>query len=323
MPPPLARAFTVDHIAALDDEAIEAFVAPLARDAGESERIGVALRGPRHDGLAARIARTLDAPHAAALRHARESGPSAVEGNVTRARRRLVGRLFWPLLYWHAPALYDDLITGEELHPEILDELHLDGRDVADLGCGTGRFTLLAATRARSVVAVDAAPPLLDRLRSRLADLGADTVEVRRGSFSRLPIADASVDVAVACSSLGARPPFGGEPELAEILRILRPGGLCAVIWPDEPAWFTARGMTHVALPGPLLHRFSDVRMARRLCRFFHGPEAARWVVEHGTADVPYEVLGMRPPADLCVMRCPGGDPDVTSVSALGRRRTS
>jgi len=72
------------------------------------------------------------------------------------------------------------------------------------------------------------------------------------------------------------------------MLRILRSGGICAVIWPGEIAWFTARGMTHAALPAPLARRFRDVDRARHLRRLFYGEAAAAWVVRHGLAVVPY-----------------------------------
>jgi ubiquinone/menaquinone biosynthesis C-methylase UbiE len=194
-------------------------------------------------------------------------------------------------------------VAGERVHPRILEALDLDGRVVCDVGAGAGRFTVYAASRAARVVAVDEVPPLLRRLELRLQADGIDNVEVRRGSFTALPLPDDSVDIAVACSSLTSRTPFGGDPALAEMERIVRDGGDLAVIWPDRPDWFRARGFVHVSAVGNDSLSFADAATAERLCRDFYSPAAAAWVSRHGSATVPFAVLGISPPNDVCLRR--------------------
>lgn len=215
----------------------------------------------------------------------------------------MVGQLFWPLLYWHDPAGYEELVAGEHVHPRILEALDLAGRQVCDAGAGAGRFTLYAARLASRVIAVDEVPPLLRRLEAHLAELGITNVEVRRGSFDRLPLADGEVDVAVACSSLTSRDPFGGEAALAELERVVRPGGQVAVIWPDRPEWFEKRGFEHVSATGNDTLHFADPATAERVCRAFYSEEAGDWVAARRTAEVPFAVLGIRPPNDMCIRR--------------------
>ena len=227
-------------------------------------------------------------------------GPCAPT-EVARARRHVVESLFWPLLYWHDPAGYAELVAGESIHPRILEAVDLDRREVCDVGAGAGRFTLHAARRAARVVAVDAVPPLLDLLGARLTEEGVSNVELRRGSFDALPLEDGSVDVAVACSSVTARAPFGGEAALAEMERVVRPGGELAIIWPDRPEWFRARGFTLLTAAGNDTLSFADPASAERLCRAFYSEEAARWVAAHGTAEVPFAVLGIEPPNQVCL----------------------
>ena len=297
--PPLAASFVVEHLAGFDDEALRTFLRPGSAGV-DPTRLGTALRGGADACLALRI---LDALAEPARRSAwRGLATEAPATAVASARRHVVDRLFWPLLYWHDPGAYEELVGGEHIAGGLLDALRIDGRDVADLGAGAGRFSLEAARRARRVIAVDAVPPLLDRLRRHAAEAGLDNVEVRRGAFDALPLDDAAVDVAVACSSLTSRAPWGGEAAVAEALRVVRPGGEVVVIWPDDPAWFCARGFRYLSVPqGESRLRFADVATAERLCAAFYGARAAAWVTSHQEASVPFTVLGVPPPVDACV----------------------
>ena len=305
MAPPRARSYVLDHLASFDDEALATFLAP--GDGGvDPERLGSALRGERFDDLAGHVTAALP-PHArAAFHRGRDAHASADdERRIERDRRHVVRRLFWPLLYWHDPDAYEELVAGEQIDPRLLDTLDIDGRVVADLGAGAGRFTLFAARRARRVIAVDAVPALLQRLQRKAHDQELDSIEVRRGSFVRLPLDDASVDVAVACSSLTSQGPWGGEDALREAERVVRPGGEMVVIWPDDPTWFCRRGFTYLTVPTTTAMHFRDAQSAERICRDFYSDAAARWVRERGARVVPFEVLGVNPPADACVKVIP------------------
>jgi SAM-dependent methyltransferase len=298
MAPPLARRFVLDQLAAFDDEALATFLAP--GGAGVvPERLGRALGEARFDGLAARVAAALPPDARAAFHSGREQDRDA--RTVERDRRHVVDRLFWALLYWHDPDGYEELVAGEHIDPGVLDMLELDGRVVADLGAGAGRFTLFAARHAERVIAVDAVPALLQRLEHKARDLELDNIEVRRGSFLRLPLDDGSVDVAVACSSLTSHAPWGGDEALGEAERIVRRGGQLVVIWPDDPSWFCRRGFTYRAGPATTEMHFRDVDSAARICRDFYSESAARWVRDKQARVVPFEVLGVKPPADACI----------------------
>ena len=79
------------------------------------------------------------------------------------------------------------------------------GEMVLDVGCGAGIDTLLAA---RAVA-------------------GLDNVEAREGLMEALPLADASVDVVVSNGVLNLS--TRKSRALAEMLRVLRPGGRLAL----------------------------------------------------------------------------------------------
>jgi SAM-dependent methyltransferase len=96
------------------------------------------------------------------------------------------------------------------------------GLDVLDLGCGDGFHLPVFAADARSVVGVEPHVPLVERAHAR------GEGRVLPGRAERLPLPDSSVDVVHARTAyfFGA----GCEPGLAETDRVLRPGGVLAVV---------------------------------------------------------------------------------------------
>jgi SAM-dependent methyltransferase len=100
------------------------------------------------------------------------------------------------------------------------------GRDVLDVGCGDGFHLPRFAGTARSVVGAEPHPPLVRRARTRTAGLPA--VRVVHAGAQRLPLDDGSVDVVHARTAYFFGP--GCEPGLAEAQRVLRPGGVLAVV---------------------------------------------------------------------------------------------
>jgi SAM-dependent methyltransferase len=100
------------------------------------------------------------------------------------------------------------------------------GKDVVDVGCGTGFHLPGFATTARSVVGVEPHAPLVVRARRRVAAL--PSVRVVRASAEATTLRDASVDVAHARWAYFFGP--GCEPGLAELDRVMRPGGTAFVV---------------------------------------------------------------------------------------------
>ena len=122
-------------------------------------------------------------------------------------------------------ASYDaDRNATRDLDAEVVRgaPLHLEGRDVLELGCGTGKNTAWLAAHARSLVALDFSDGMLARARERLA--GAANVRfVRHDVREPWPVADAAVDVVV--GNLVLEHVADVAPVHAEAARVLRPGG--------------------------------------------------------------------------------------------------
>jgi SAM-dependent methyltransferase len=106
------------------------------------------------------------------------------------------------------------------------------GQRVADLACGTGVVAVTAARLGASVTGLDLTPELLTRARLNANTAGVQ-IDFHEGDVERLPFEDAQFDVVV--SQFGHM--FAPRPEvaLAEMLRVLKPGGTLAFsTWPPE-----------------------------------------------------------------------------------------
>jgi len=104
------------------------------------------------------------------------------------------------------------------------------GETVLDVGCGAGIDTLLAARAVGDggrVLAVDMTPAMLERTQHHAALAGATNVEAHEGVMEALPFADGSVDVVVSNGVLNLS--TRKSRALAEMLRVLRPGGRIAL----------------------------------------------------------------------------------------------
>lgn len=99
---------------------------------------------------------------------------------------------------------------------------------VADLGCGEGYLTIETSRWASKVIAVDRSKAVLDRARALAARRKVSNVTWKKGELEKLPLADASVDVALMSQALH----HAADPAtaLAEAARILVAGGRVLVL---------------------------------------------------------------------------------------------
>ena len=110
-------------------------------------------------------------------------------------------------------------------NPTAVADLHT-GETVLDLGSGAGIGVLLSARRVGPtgfVYGIDMTDEMLALARKHQSEAGATNVEFRMGLIEDIPLDDASVDVVISncVVNLSADKPA----VLAEIFRVLRPGG--------------------------------------------------------------------------------------------------
>lgn len=100
--------------------------------------------------------------------------------------------------------------------------------EVADLGCGEGYLTIEASRFAKKVIAVDRSDAVLDRARESARRRRIRNIEWKAGELEKLPLKDATVDVALLSQALhhAANP----ARALSEAVRIVRPGGRVLVL---------------------------------------------------------------------------------------------
>lgn len=172
---------------------------------------------------------------------------------------------------WNDPDVYE--IENRGVDPEgVLDAAMQSvrgwvGATVLDIGCGTGYHLPRFATTAARVVGVEPHAPLAQRAWDRVTTAASDSggaargagrglMAVLQGGAQALPLADHCVDVAHArwAYFFGA----GCEPGLAELTRVLAPGGVAFIIDNDSSRstfgeWFRR---AYPAYDGPAVRRF-------------------------------------------------------------------
>lgn len=118
------------------------------------------------------------------------------------------------------------------LRGQVLDAARLDGAEaLLDVGCGTGTLAIAAARRlggTAKVAGIDPAPHQIARARGKARRAGLD-IDFRQATIEALPFADRSFDRAFSTLMLHHLPPDVKRQGLAELMRVLRPGGRLVV----------------------------------------------------------------------------------------------
>jgi SAM-dependent methyltransferase len=123
------------------------------------------------------------------------------------------------------------------------------GRRVLDVACGTGVVSVTAARLGAQVTALDLTPELLERARENARIAGVE-IDFHEGDVEKLPFGNAVFDVVL--SQFGHI--FAPRPEvaIAEMLRVLKPGGTIAFsTWPPELFVGRMFALTSSYLPPP------------------------------------------------------------------------
>jgi ArsR family transcriptional regulator len=146
---------------------------------------------------------------------------------------------------------------------------------VADLGAGEGTFAQLLARRARRVIAVDNSVKMVEYGSTLAREHNLANLEYRLGDLESLPIDDATVDAAFLSQALHhAQHP---ERAVAEVRRILKPGGRIAIL-------------------DLLRHSFDEARdIYADLWLGFTEVELRAWLREAGFSDLDTRVVHREP----------------------------
>jgi SAM-dependent methyltransferase len=162
------------------------------------------------------------------------------------------------------------------------------GERMVDIGCGTGNVALRAAQAGARVTGVDVAPGMLERAAEAARALGVD-LDLREGDAGNLPLPGQC------CDAVGSN--FGNmfaprhDEAVAEMLRILRPGGRFAMTaWVDEGAVARFLRLPAAYLPPPPDFVQPPTLWGDRahIDEMFAGDDVANLEVERGEVDLPF-----------------------------------
>ncbi|HVO67828.1 MAG TPA: methyltransferase domain-containing protein [Syntrophales bacterium] len=127
---------------------------------------------------------------------------------------------------------YDELGTEFQTKAATaqLEGLDLQGKEVLDVGCGTGIISLLALQKgAAKVVCGDISNYMLEvgRTKAKRQGYGPERIEFRQLDAESLPFENASFDLVMTGMTIGLLP--DQEKAVKEMVRVLRPGCLLSV----------------------------------------------------------------------------------------------
>jgi ubiquinone/menaquinone biosynthesis C-methylase UbiE len=136
----------------------------------------------------------------------------------------------------HAERLEDPARLAALPQAAVVELLRLHGDEtVVDYGAGTGIYTVAVAEAVPDgrVIAVEALPRLAEMLRAKLTPELAERVEVVETDANEVPHPDSVADRVVMVDVLHHL--YDQPGALAEVTRLLRPGGLFVVAdWGDK-----------------------------------------------------------------------------------------
>jgi SAM-dependent methyltransferase len=220
------------------------------------------------------------------LARAETQGWPAVQADAARLQAVKARRDEAQRFFAGAAGAWDRLRTevyGRRVGTEALLALVPPEWTVADLGCGTGALAAELAPRVRRVIAVDQSPAMLRAARRRLAPF--ENVELHEARLEALPLADGSVDAAVAALVLA----YVDDPAAAlrEAARALAPGGRLVVLEAVRHEDEALRRRMGQARPG-----FEPAELAALLSRAGLGDVACRALPPEPGAKGPGLVVG-------------------------------
>lgn len=161
------------------------------------------------------------------------------------------------------------------------------GDVVLDIGCGPGRHTYEALRRGASTVAVDLDAAVLKDVKAHGTELGySEGLCCAAGNVLALPFRDESFEHVVAAEVM--EHVRRDETALAELARVVRPGGTVVVsvprFWPERVCWALSRayrdkpgGHVRIYRAGDLRRKMIDVGLQPFGAHHAHALHSPYW----------------------------------------------
>jgi ubiquinone/menaquinone biosynthesis C-methylase UbiE len=112
---------------------------------------------------------------------------------------------------------------------EIIQLLNLKPTDIiADLGCGSGYFTVPLSRKVKKVYAIDIQPEMLEYLENKIKQQKILNIETLLSTENEIPLQDESIDLLMTVNTIHE---FRNKEQIiSEIRRVLKPEGKAVII---------------------------------------------------------------------------------------------
>lgn len=188
-------------------------------------------------------------------------------------------------------------VADSDVRPfsRYVDFVALPGKDVLEVGCGSGIAVQLFAEAGADVTAVDLTPWAVETTRARLEAFGLNG-NVVEADGEDLPFEDASFDLVFSWGVIHHTSDMSRA--LSELVRVCRPGGkLVLMLYHRRSLFFVAyRALARfLPLARRLGFHFEGARAGERegfIARHFTRREVERMLAEHGLERIRVEPYG-------------------------------
>jgi ubiquinone/menaquinone biosynthesis C-methylase UbiE len=139
----------------------------------------------------------------------------------------------WDILYRDYPEVYDEF-ASMPYDPPLVDVIHdmfnLNGKEIVDVGSGSGISTFDLAKHAMTIIGVEPEKSMRDLAEKRALELGISNVRFIEGRAEAIPLDESSVDMVTAFTAT-MYPPEEIVPQfVAEASRVVKPRGLVLAV---------------------------------------------------------------------------------------------
>lgn len=216
-------------------------------------------------------------------------------------------------IYEQNADIYDNLVSHEDYLENLLSEIKrlvpLTGKDVVELGAGTGRITGILAPFVNSIKAFDISQHMLDFAKTKLDKLNLNNWELNTADNRTIPLPDNCADLVISGWSIGYFASWKNKEwkkdtkkAVGEMERMLKHGGKAIIIetlgtghkQPVEPTQelseyylFLEKVLGFSRSWIKTDYKFSSVEDAEKTVRAFFGDELGDYLKNNNTTILP------------------------------------
>ena len=153
----------------------------------------------------------------------------------------------WDILYSDYPEVYEEFVStgwAPNEHFHLYNKFNFTGKQVVDIGSGTGASTFDLTPYAKFVIGVEPEKSMRDIAIKEAEEKGITNVRFIKGFAENIPLPDDSVDYVTAITTVFAPPEEAIPRFIEEATRVVKPGG--TIVYLGVPPGFYGGDLDHV-----------------------------------------------------------------------------